>query len=108
MDKEREIMLKAAKEYVETALKGRAKKIVCLEFPFALVWAESAESRVQNPATGDTPEYAIVDKESGNVRWTEFSEMLSSNQRALIEASASMCSTNRAGLVHYTIGTERL
>lgn len=36
MDKEREIMLKAAKEYVETALKGRAK-IVCLEFPYALV-----------------------------------------------------------------------
>ena len=107
MDKEQEFIVKSAKEYVETALNGKANKIVCLNFPCALVWAESIESGVYNPMTADLPEYAVIDKENGVIRWTEFSYLLNTDQRALIEASASMCSTGRAGLVHYTIGTER-
>ena len=107
MNKEQEAMVKAAKEFVASSLNGMAKKIVCLDFPCALVWAESIESGVYNPMTADLPEYAVIDKESGAIRWTEFSDLLNTDQRALIEASASMCSTGRAGLVHYTIGTER-
>lgn len=107
MNYEREMMTKAAKRHVTRLLEGRAKKIICLDFPCSLVWAESIESGVDDPMTSDLPEYAVIDKESGAIRWTEFSDLLNTDQRALIEASASMCSTGRAGLVHYTIGTER-
>lgn len=107
MNYEREMMTKAAKRHVTRLLEGRAKKIICLDFPCSLVWAESIESGVDDPMTSDLPEYAVIDKESGAIRWTEFSDLLNTYQRALIEASASMCSTGRAGLVHYTIGTER-
>lgn len=107
MNGEREIMTKAAKEYVTSALGGRAKKIVCLEFPCALVWAESVESSVSDPMTSNTPEYAAIDKESGEIKWTRFANLLNEDQRAIIKASAVMCASKCAGLVHYTIGTER-
>ena len=107
MNKEQEIMVNAAKEYVKKALNGRANKIVCLEFPCALVWAESIESGVDNPMTADLPEYAVIDKKSGNIQWTEFSDLLNADQRSIIEASASMCAAKQAGIVHYAIGTER-
>lgn len=44
MNKEREAMIKAAKEHVTNALNGKAHKIVCLQSPCAIVWAESIES----------------------------------------------------------------
>lgn len=106
MNKEREAMIKAAKEHVTNALNGKAHKIVCLQFPCAIVWAESAESGVNDPMTADTPEYAVIDRESGAIRWTEFADLLNADQRARIEASAAMCAAKRAGVLHYTIGTE--
>ena len=107
MNYEREMMIKAAKRHVTRALNGRAKKIICLDFPCALVWAESIESGVDNPMTADLPEYATIDKENGAIQWTEFSDLLNTDQRAMIKASAAMCASKRAGLVHYTIGSER-
>ena len=104
---EREMTINAAKECVAKALKGKANEIVCLDFSCALVWAESIESGVDNPMTSDLPEYAVIDKESGAIRWTEFSDLLNADQRAMIKASAAMCASKRAGLVHYTIGSER-
>lgn len=106
MNKEREAMIKAAKEHVTNALDGKARKIVCLQFPCAIVWAESAESGVNDPMTADTPEYAVIDRESSAIRWTEFADLLNADQRARIEASAAMCAAKRAGVLHYTIGTE--
>lgn len=35
------------------------------------------------------------------------SDLLNTDQRAMIKASAAMCASKRAGLVHYTIGSER-
>lgn len=99
-------MIKAAKEHVTNALDGKARKIVCLQFPCAIVWAESAESGVNDPMTADTPEYAVIDRESGAIRWTEFADLLNADQRARIEASAAMCAVKRAGVLHYTIDTE--
>ena len=106
MNKERETIENAAKEYVTNALNGQARKIVCLQFPFALVWAESIESGVNDPMTADTPEYAVIDRESGAIRWTRFADLLNADQRARIEASAAMCAAKRELVLHYTIGTE--
>lgn len=106
MNKEYEAMKQAAKEYVTNALDGHARKIVCLQFPCAIVWAESIESGVNDPMTADTPEYAVIDRESGSIRWTQFADLLSADQRARIESSAAMCAAKCAGLLHYTIGTE--
>lgn len=106
MNKERETMIKYAKEYVTNALNGQARKIVCLQFPFAIVWAESIESGVNDPMTSDTPEYAVIDRESGAICWTRFADLLNADQRARIEASAAMCAAKRAWVMHYTIGTE--
>lgn len=100
MNKERDAMIKAAKEHVTNALDGKARKIVCLQFPCAIVWAESAESGVNDPMTADTPEYAVIDRESGAIRWTEFADLLNADQRARIEASAAMCAAKLAGMLH--------
>lgn len=37
MNYERAMMIKAAKRHVTRLLEGRAKKIICLDFPCALV-----------------------------------------------------------------------
>lgn len=100
MNKEREELMKAAKEHVTNALNGKSRKIVCLQYPCAIVWAESIESGVKNPIEGSTPKYASIDRESGEIRWTEFAELLNADQRKLIELSAVMCTCKCDGLLH--------
>lgn len=106
INKEREAIEQAAINYVKTALNGKAKQIECLQYPCALVWCESLESGVDNPLTHDLPEYAVIDRETGAIRWTEFADMLNDEQRKEIAASAAMCAAKMGGLVHYTIGTK--
>lgn len=95
-----------ALNHVRKSLNGKARKIVCLEYPYALVWCESSESGVHNPLTGDLPEYAVIDRETGAIRWTDFADILNEVQRERIEASAAICAAKMGGFLHYTIGTE--
>ena len=79
----------AARAYVAAALDGHAHEIVCLSFPCALVWCESASTRVNDPCSHDLPEYARVDKQTGAISWGLYAHLLSDEQRQRITMSAT-------------------
>lgn len=79
----------AARAYVAAALDGHAREIVCLSFPCALVWCESASTRINDPCSHDLPEYARVDKQTGAISWGLHAHLLSDEQRQHITMSAT-------------------
>lgn len=85
----RNVKRTAARDYVAAALDGHAREIVCLSYPCALVWCESANTRVNDPCIHDLPEYARVDKQTGAISWGLHAHLLSDEQRQRIIMSVT-------------------
>lgn len=85
----RDVQAAASRAYVCAALNGQARKIVCLSYPCALVWCESAESGVNDPWGNDSPEYARIDKQTGAITWERHADLLNNEQRRQIIMSVT-------------------
>lgn len=75
-------------EYVKTRLGGKAHHVICCHRHRMEVYCESWHCDVKDPRTADLVEYAKIDMGTGEVYWTEFSDLLNEEQRAEIEKSA--------------------
>ena len=85
----RDVQAAASRAYVSAALYGHAHKIVCLSYPCMLVWCESSDYGVYDPAGNDLPEYARIDKQTGAITWERHADLLNNEQRRRIIMSVT-------------------
>lgn len=90
----RNIQYLAAREYVAAALNGKARKIVALNFPCSVIWCESSDTGITDPYSHDLPEYARIDRQTGALTWSRYSDLLTAEQRKKIIISASVYNPN--------------
>lgn len=75
-------------EYVKTRLGNKAHYVICCHVPYMEVHCESWHCGVKDPRTDNLVAYAKVDKQTGEIHWTEFADMINEEQRCEIERSA--------------------
>lgn len=84
---------------VKSKLGGKAKKIIFCQFPCILVCCESYESGVQY--NGDLVEYAWIDRQNGEIKWTEFADLLTEEQRNSVIRKSEIIKSEVGKYVHY-------
>lgn len=90
---------KIAINIVKSKLGGNAQNIIFCQYPCVLVCCESYETGVQYH--GDLVEYAWIDRQTGDIKWTEFSDCLTEDQRQSVISKSEKIKEGKGGFLHY-------
>lgn len=90
---------KIAINIVKSKLGGKAHDIIYCQYPCMLVCCESYKTGVQYK--GDLVEYAWIDRQTGEIKWTEFSDCLTEDQRQSVICKSEKIKEGLGGFIHY-------
>lgn len=95
-------LIQQAIDGVKARLGYKAQNIIWCEFPCMLVCCESwLVSGVQDPRTADCIEYARIDRETGEIFWTDWADILTGEQRQQVEKQSQKIKFEIGGFIPY-------